>query len=161
MMTMSGCSFSGGGAILISTGARAEDPVEMLLAGVVLLDVDLTYEGHVADVAPHVHLAGGVGHFVPVLPSLLVLLQVGRRHAPHAADDARHGWLLECWRLGAGAGETCRRSGCSPLCPFAMRRRSWRWWWWILYRWRRSRFIHAVRSAACPDLNLSALDSLC
>jgi len=66
----------------------------VLLPGVVLLDVEPTGEVHVAHLAPHVHLPGEVGHPVAVLPPLLVLLQVPRRHAQHAAEGARHGGLL-------------------------------------------------------------------
>lgn len=94
----SGCPVAGGiGA------AGEEDPLEVLLAGVVLLDVALGEEWHLADVAADVHLPGGVGHLVPVLPPLLVLLQVDRRHAPDVAHGAEHGRHLErrcCCRLG-------------------------------------------------------------
>jgi hypothetical protein len=74
----------------------------VLLSGVVLLDVEAAGEVHVAHVAAHVHLPGEVRHLVPVLPPHLVLLQVPRRHAQHAAEDARHRRHILLCRASAG-----------------------------------------------------------
>lgn len=67
---------------------------EVLLPDEVLLDVEAAGEVDVAHRALHVHLPGEEGRLVPVLPPLLVILQVPRRHAQHAAEPARHGGLL-------------------------------------------------------------------
>lgn len=88
-ITISGCLVARG-----TIGPAEEEPPEMLLAGVVLHDVELTREVHVAYLALHVLLPGDVGHLAPVLPTLLVLLEVEHRHAPHVADTARDGERL-------------------------------------------------------------------